>query len=277
MPRLIINADDLGITPQRSHGIFGAFEHGIVTSTTVMATMPGGEIAARHAKEKDLPTGLHLCLTTGSPVSPEGSVDSLLDHGGLFYPRERFLRLLSEGEIDLGHVQRELRAQIEWSFDHRGTITHVDGHHHLHVHPLIAPIVAVLLPEYGIRFARIPFEPLPPFGFAISEEQTTFIEGIHAWSGAARTLFEAHGVTGTDHFRGMALSGNASAKNLRHTLTRLPEGTTELMVHPGSANPMGEPFEIHPQRQTELNMLTDPGLPALLAERKIELCSYGDL
>jgi predicted glycoside hydrolase/deacetylase ChbG (UPF0249 family) len=68
-----------------------------------------------------------------------------------------------------------------------------------------------------------------------------------------------------------------SKKNLRHILNRLPEGTTELMVHPGSMASYGTPFDLDPQRQTELNMLMEPEVPALLAELKIELISFADL
>lgn len=58
---------------------------------------------------------------------------------------------------------------------------------------------------------------------------------------------------------------------------KLPEGTTELMVHPGSPLPYGLPFDIDPQRQTELRMLIDESIPELLKTQKVELISYRDL
>jgi chitin disaccharide deacetylase len=90
-------------------------------------------------------------------------------------------------------------------------------------------------------------------------------------------MYKAHGLETTDHFRGLTLAGNASLKNLRHIIGRLPEGTTELMVHPGSPISYGTPFDLDPQRQTELRMLLDESIPTALKEREIGLCSFADL
>jgi predicted glycoside hydrolase/deacetylase ChbG (UPF0249 family) len=275
--RLIINADDLGITSQRSHGIFTAHEHGFVTSASLIPNFSESQKAARHAREKELPTGLHINLTEGDPISADSDIASLLTTDGYFLGRETLHRMLSEGEIDKFHIERELRSQFEWFMEHYGQPTHVDGHHHIHVHPFVAPILVTLFDRYGISFVRIPSEPVPPFGFMIEEVQLKKIVAINNQADAARTLFEAHGVKTTDHFRGMALCGNASNRNLRHILSRLPEGVTELMVHPGSQNPIGDAFETDPQRVTEFNMVMNPELVTEFAERKIELCSYADL
>lgn len=277
MRRLIINADDLGINAPRSHGIFLCFEQGIVTNTTLLANGSNAAQAAKHAREKKLPTGLHLNLTQDSPIAKPADVASLLDAQGYFRDRHQQRRALDLGEVDAQHIEREIRAQIEWFLDHHGAPTHLDGHHHIHIHPVIVPLLVPILLRYGITKIRIPIEPLPPFGFEVDPQQLTRAAAICTQATAARTLFDANGITSTDHFRGLALIGNASAKNLRHILARLPEGTTELMVHPGSPTPIGTDFDRDPQRQTELRMLTDPGVRAILAERKIELCSFADL
>ncbi len=90
-------------------------------------------------------------------------------------------------------------------------------------------------------------------------------------------MYGAYGIATSDHFRGLTLAGNAALKNLRHILGRLPEGVTELMVHPGSACTYGTPFDLDPQRQTELRMLTDVSIAEELRERGIKLGTYGDL
>ena len=141
----------------------------------------------------------------------------------------------------------------------------------------IAPLLVALLDRYAIAFTRMPAEPLPPYGFEITEQQTKKVEAISAEAKRSAELFVAHGIRFPDHFRGLCLAGNASQRNLRHTIGRLSEGTTELMVHPGSPNPDGDPFDRDPQRQTELNMLLNPEVPSELAERKIALVSFADL
>jgi predicted glycoside hydrolase/deacetylase ChbG (UPF0249 family) len=277
MRRLIINADDLGINQQRSHGIFLCQEQGVLTSASLMPNGSDSDRAARYADERDLPTGLHLNLTTYSPLGRAADIRSLLTVDGYFLGRDTLERILGEGEVEPVHIEREIRSQVEWFLEHRGQPTHVDGHHHIHIHPVIAPILISILDRYGISFVRIPSEPAVPFGFPIEPSQSKYIEKISARADAARKVFEAHGIRSTDNFRGMALVGNASNRNMRHTLGRLPEGTTELMTHPGSHNPSGEPFDADPQRQTEVNVLLNPELKTELKEREISLCSYADL
>ncbi len=277
MRKLIINADDLGVTEQRSHGIFLCTAFGTVTSASLMVNGYGSTLAARHAREKNVPVGIHFNFTEGVPISKPGDVFSLLTPDGFFIDRESLLRKLSIGEIQKDHILREARAQTEWCIEHYGMPTHADSHHHLHVHPFIAPILTQIFDRYGISFVRIPSEPLPPFGFEIPKEKIQHLTSIITWTEESKKLFAAHGMKFVDHFRGLALSGNASARNLRHILGRLPEGTTELMVHPGSPNAIGDAFEVHPQRQTELNMLLSDELKKELKERNIELCSYREL
>lgn len=278
MPRLIINADDLGVNAPRTHGIFQCFEFGIVTSATLICNGSDAAQAAKHAREKHLPTGLHLNLTDGTPMSEARDVESLLQStAGEFRNRELQRRALDDGQIDAVHLEREIRAQIEWFLDHHGGPTHLDGHHAIHTHPFIVPLLIPILQRYGIRFVRIHEDLLPPFGYQIPEERVVALKKMSDEAAAARGFFAAEGIGSTDHFRGLAFSGNASAKNLRHILTRLPEGSTELMVHPGSMTPIGTPFDLDPQRQTELQMLMNPDVRPLLKERKIELISYGDL
>lgn len=275
--RLIVNADDLGISTARTHGIFAAFEQGIVTSTTVLPNGADAPRAAKHAREKKIPTGLHFVLTEGEPLSPLSSIASLAEDNGEFFDRYTLRKKLSAGEVDVVHLERELRAQLEWAFDHCGEVTHVDSHHHVHIHPVLVPILTPMLQRYGIRWVRIPEEALPPYGFEISEEQLERSQAISTQAAAARSAYSAEGIGSTDAFRGLALVGNASQKNLRHILGKLPDGATELMVHPGSVASSGTPFDLDPQRQTELQMLTDASLAVSLSERSIALTSYRSL
>ncbi len=277
MRRLILNADDLGIAEQRSHGIFLCHEHGILTSASLIPNYPSSTKSGRVAGERGLPTGLHLNLTTGSPMSRTSDIETLITIDGYFLGRETLERVLREKQIDLVHIERELRTQIEWFLGTCGQPTHVDSHHHVHIHPDIAPILIPLLDRYAISFVRIPSEPPIPFGYQISSEQSQKIVHLSERAENARKLFRANGIGSTDNFRGLAYAGNASKRNFRHIIGRLPEGTTECMMHPGSPNPHGEPFDADPQRQTEMNVLLDTDVLKELAEREIQLCSWNDL
>jgi chitin disaccharide deacetylase len=278
MLRLIINADDLGVNPQRSHGIFECCEFGIVTSVSIVANGSDSDDAGKRAREKGVSAGLHLNLTDEYPLSAASSIDTLVDANGHFFERARFLQLLDEGEIKREHLEREIRTQIDWIFDVYGAPTHVNGHGMIHLQPAVIDVLVPIMERSGIRFTRINDEqPLPPFGYEIPEAQLEHVRKTGELAQRARTIYEAHGIFSTDHFRGLTLHGNASLKNLRHILAKLPEGTTELMVHPGSQTAFGTPFDLDPQRQTELRMLLDATIPAMLKERKIELINWADL
>ncbi len=278
MRRLIITADDLGINAQRSHGIFQCVEFGVVTNASLMPNAGDSDMAGRHARERGVAAGLHLTLTEDCPLSNAGEIETLLEGNGTFLPKEKMRKALDDGAVDAVHLEREIRAQVEWMFDVYGAPTHIDGHHHIHVWPAVVHALLPIVERYGIRFVRMPLEePLPPFGYEVPAEQLAATRAMNDRARAARALFSAHGIIGTDHFRGHTLVGNASLKNLRHVLGRLPEGTTELMVHPGSQTTYGSPFDLDPQRQTELRMLLDDTIPSFLQEKKIERCSWADL
>jgi predicted glycoside hydrolase/deacetylase ChbG (UPF0249 family) len=277
MRRLIINADDCGVNAPRTHAIFTCMEEGIVTSTTVLPNMPDALHAARKIKERDISAGLHINLTEGSALTAERDVLSLLDTRGYLLGRKRLFEALEEGVIAVEHIEREIRSQIEWYFDHAGMPTHCDSHHNVHVHPTIAPLIGPILSRYGIGKVRVAIETLDRLPWEISAERRAFIEQMNIWGSAAKRIFESQDLHTTDHFRGFAFSGQANARRLRHLLAALPEGTTELMVHPGTCDPLGDDFSRDPQRETERNMLLDPELPAYLGSRGIELIGFGDL
>ncbi len=278
MRTLIINADDLGANTQRTHGIFQCFEFGIVTSATLLPNAVDSDRAGKQVREKKLPIGLHLNLTEEYPRSKRGDIESLIEGNGMFLSDLRMRTALESGQVQKEHLEREIRAQIEWFFDTVGAPTHVDSHHHIHTHPIVASALIPVLERYGVRFVRIPLEePLPPFGYIISAEQLEKVRHINDAAKIAREMYGAYGIATSDHFRGLTLAGNAALKNLRHIIGRLPEGVTELMVHPGSACTYGTTFDLDPQRQTELRMLTDVSIAEELQERKIRLASYEDL
>lgn len=277
MRRLIVNADDLGISAPRTHGIFQCMEEGVVRSATLIVNMPDSLNAARKIKERDRTAGLHINLTEGSPRTAEQDVHSLLDARGYFMGRDRLDQAFEEGVVKKEHLEREIRAQIEWFLDNAGAPTHIDSHHHIHVHPQIAPLLGPILNRYGISAIRVPLEITERMAWEISPERTAYIERINQRARKAKPIFESADLRTTDHFRGLALSGEAGAKRLRSLLTALPEGTTEFMVHPGACDPLGDDFSRDPQRETERNMLLDPELPGLLRSRGIELIGFGDL
>jgi predicted glycoside hydrolase/deacetylase ChbG (UPF0249 family) len=152
--RLIVNADDLGMTPGVTRGIIETMMGGVVTSTTIMVNMPSAPEAAALALKHQLAVGVHLNLTTGRPISVPNEVPSLVQADGSFHSHAEFRRRLVRLKISMREVGREFSAQIEAARRMGIEPTHVDTHHHLH---LWLPVAGVLLRvgrRSGVRKTR---------------------------------------------------------------------------------------------------------------------------
>ncbi|WP_055666969.1 chitin disaccharide deacetylase [Desnuesiella massiliensis] len=123
--KLIINADDFGLTKGISLGILDSMEKGIVTETTAMPNGLYFEEAIREAKNRGIYNiGVHLTLTWGKPILPVEQVSSLVDDKG------NFIRLGKAHSYEYEEVKRELNAQMEKFLSTGLNPTHIDGHHH---------------------------------------------------------------------------------------------------------------------------------------------------
>lgn len=139
--KLIVNADDFGITKSVSDAIIKVFTNGSVSSTSMMVNMPGTDYAIDLAKQNPkLGIGLHFNISEGRSML-EGS-SSLTSNEGYFYSRSVQLKRLLFGSVDIGDVVAELEGQYNYLSNAGLTITHIDSHQHLHMNPKIFRLVA---------------------------------------------------------------------------------------------------------------------------------------
>jgi chitin disaccharide deacetylase len=142
---LLVVADDFGIGPQTSRGILDLAKLGRVTGTVLLVNSPHAEEAVHAWREANCPleVGWHPCLTLDQPLLPPGKVPSLVNGSGRFWSLGQFLVRSKVGRIDPGHIDFELRAQLQrFVALTGGTPRLVNFHHHLHV---FAPVDRVLL------------------------------------------------------------------------------------------------------------------------------------
>jgi len=239
--RLIINADDLGYDPGVSEGIVLAMRGGVVTSSTLMVNLPHSEHGATLAR--GLPIGLHLNLSRGSPLSARFPA-ALLRAGGFDESRV--------GSLPPEVVAEEAEAQLARAEALLGERpTHVDVHRHLHRFPgVLAGLSRVAAPRG-----------LP----------------VRALDEAMREELRRAGVRTTDHFVGEA-GGEAywTEQRFAGTVAALPEGTTELMCHPGYP-PRETQTSYGLQRAVELATLTSAAAQRALVEAGVTLRSFAEL
>ncbi len=158
--RLVVNADDFGISSRINEGILLAHQAGIVTATSLMAVGRAFEQAVQCCRAVPaLDVGVHLTLVAERPLLPHRS--SLTGDDGRFPASAgAFLRRWLTGRIRRADVQAEWSAQIERVLDHGIRVTHLDSHQHVHILPGLADLSLQLAARYNIPFVRVPVEDL---------------------------------------------------------------------------------------------------------------------
>ena len=288
MKNLIVNADDLGWTDGVNHGILEAFHHGIVTSTSLLANgaaFDGGVEAARSAP--GLGVGVHLNLSDGPPAADREIVTSLLNNDGEFAggPESLLLRR-ARGGLSLAEVENEWDAQIQKVRDAGIAPTHLDGHKHVHMLPGLFEIALRLAKRHEISAIRVSLEASSlraalssgsKHNAAVVMKQGVQARGLKLLARDAREQAGHAGISTADYFCGIAQTGELTREGVEQFVKSLPDGTTELMCHPGYADAalQKSPTRLQDSRQTELQILTDAGIRNLVASLGIRLIDYG--
>ena len=276
MKRLIVNADDFGMAEPVNLGIVKGHREGIVTSASLLACGTRAEQAALLARENPtLGVGAHLCLTIERSVLAPSALPTLTDGGRLPASPFHLMSRLALGLIDKREIEAELRAQIERALALGITPTHIDGHQHVHMLPGVSPIALRLALEYHIPAIRLPVGPwTEKMGLGRSLEKF-FLEHFAL---ARKKQLDAARLKYPDYFFGLARTGRLGTKSLLGIIRRLPEGTSEVMCHPGirddalaSGRGWGYGWE------TELRAVTDESVMCAIREDGVELVSFARL
>ena len=276
--QLIVNADDYGRTPGIVQGILQAHREGIVTSTTVMMNMPGIETSLRLARqEPGLGLGVHLDFTTWKPLLPPREVPSLVDPEGFFWRADAWYSRLDR--INSTELWAEWQAQLALFRDVAGEPDHLDCHHFLHLYPPIFEVYLKLARHEDMPI-RVPFE-----AEAVNDEDSIAIgkdiglspEVVAFILNADRDLLRAQLVQHPDHFvGGFYGDDNLRVGRLLEILEAVPEGVSELMVHPGLADEeLCSTSSYTWQREREVEILCHPDIQEHLDTLGIVLVNYG--
>lgn len=282
MIRVIINADDFGLSPCVNEGIVKAHRDGILTSATLMANTPGFEQAVGLAKDNPrLGVGLHLNIVRGFPLTPPDRIPTLVGRDGRFPTSAgKVIRNLMLGRVAPADLERELRAQIERALKAGVRLSHFDSEKNLHVIPAFFRAVLALGPEYGVKKVRFvrEFRLSRHFG---QSAKAAFLSLSSAWM---RRAVRRAGVVIADRFYGISSSGRMTVAALDALLARQKEGSAEIMVHPGyvradllELEPVVGRYYINACRELELGSLLDPRLKETVRSRGIQLINFHEL
>ena len=266
MKRLIINSDDYGRTPEISRGIRESHLRGVVTSTTCMMNIPttAEDLAIALEEAPALGLGVHLVLTMGRPITAPEAVSSITDENGNFFRNKTLFDRISSVRVE--EVKKEWRAQIEAFVRAAGrNPTHLDSHHHSSYFSAgLFQAMLELAQEYdcAIRF---------PFTGNVSRELQKTNEHVP-------DLISQFDLRRPDRFVVDFYDERATREELLEMINNLPEGTTEIMCHPGYTDAAFASESVYSdQRGRELEILTDPSIKQALRANGIQLITFAEL
>jgi chitin disaccharide deacetylase len=285
-PRLIINADDFGLTSGVNRAISELHQSNALTSATLMATGSAFEEAVTIARSHPtLGVGCHIVLTDGSPVSPPATIPTLLGPDGKNFRPSLFdfVQALLRGIIRQEDIERESLAQIQKLQRAGIQVTHIDTHKHTHLFPAVSRSLLIVLERTGISAIRNPFEP----SFAKHLAHAAIKRRLQlALLNRLRPAFvqlsqlRAANILTTDGTVGVSATGNLTTTTLAQILSALPpSGIFELVCHPGynDADLDRIPTRLRSHREIEMQALLT-AIPAALSQpNSPSLIHYGSL
>jgi hopanoid biosynthesis associated protein HpnK len=274
--RLILTADDFGAAVEVNEAVARAHRQGVLTAASLMVSGAAAADAVVRAREMpSLRIGLHLVLVEGKPVLPARVVPDLVDAHGFF--RNDMARA-GAAMFFRSKVRRQLEAEIEAQFEAFAAtglkFDHVNAHKHFHLHPTIASLMIKSARAHGVTGARAPLEPQSVLGRIEPRRAVGTVMLTAPFAHLLRARFRRAGIAAPDQLFGLAWSGAMTAARLKGLIENLPEGLSEIYLHPATGPYSGSaPGYAYAE---ELRALTDPGMPGLIAGHDIRLGGFCD-
>ena len=238
MSRLIVNADDFGLTAGVDRAILELHRAGVLTSASLMARAAAtDEAIALGLSTPSLGVGCHVVLVDGEAVLSRHEIPSLVDaRTGRFQPTlGAFLVRLLAGRIRPAEIEVEAGAQIALLQSRDLALTHIDTHKHVHMFPAVLRPLLRAARAAGIRAVRNPFEPAwslraTPRAPWIRRVEVGLLRRLEP---AFRRIVAEEGFSTTDGALGVLATGSFDSKAVQSILRGPPQGTWELVTHPG--------------------------------------------
>jgi len=294
--RLIVNADDFGMTTGINRAIVEGCEEGIVTSATLMATSRAFDDAIARVRDllvskPEFSVGCHVVLLDGRPLLSPDRLPTLLDtpeNDGSPELRTKltgFARSALNGKINPDEIEAEADAQLSRIQTAGVELSHFDCHKHAHIFPAVLKPLLRAAKAHGIRAVRNPFGrifPLPFVRLLRSPKLWTRLAQMNTlrkFSASFQSEVQKHGLRTPDGSVGVLVTGALDASYFTCIADNLPDGTWEFVCHPGynDAELDHVRTRLRKSREQELEILTSSEAKLALQRRGIELISYHDL
>jgi hopanoid biosynthesis associated protein HpnK len=269
--RLIVSGDDLGLHPGINAGVVRCHLEGIVTSASLCpngAAFEGAVAALRGAP--DLDVGVHLTLVGETPLLPADRLPTLAPGGRLPADfKALFLRLMLR-RIREREIEDEMAAQVGRARDAGLRVSHLDSHQHVHLHPALLPVVVRIAHRFGIGAVRA--------SRRVASWRSLRPALISLASRLGTRRLRAAGLRTPDALVGLAETGRLDEARLQAVVASLPEGTSELVCHPGAGDgAIAASYAWGFQWDEEAAALAGPAVRETLRREGVRLIAYRDL
>ena len=282
MRRLIINADDFGLTSGVNRGIRESHQSGVVTSSTLMACgAQFQEAVALALQVPRLSVGCHVVLVDGAPVLSVEQLSSLAIAGSPPRFRESLIGFAGRAaarRLDQEQIEQEVTAQIQKLQAAGIAVSHLDSHKHTHIFPVVLRGMLRAAKNCGVRGIRNPFEPLV-FAKVGSWKRQFQLRMLHRYRATFRNELADAAMVTPDGCIGIAVTGGLTLAAFQGLIENLPDGTWELVSHPGYIDEDLDEIKtrLRASREKELAVLTSAAAKESLRRAQIELISYHEL
>lgn len=280
--RVIINADDFGMSEEVNEAVIRAYKEGVLTSTSLMVTGAAFEQAVKLAKENPgLAVGIHLVTVAGKSLLSHSEIPALVDREGNFSnnPTAAGLKYYFSPRARR-ELRKELAAQLEKFHSTGLPLSHLDGHLHLHVHPVIFKATLDLGAKYGARRMRVPAEERH---LALAFDRANRLQKtIHTllFGGLARYMkkkLRERGFTFPERVYGDLQSGRMSERYFLYALDNLTAETSEIYFHPAVYADDRLLNKDERQCSIEFEALTSNRVKEKVEELGVKLVNYSEI
>lgn len=271
--RLILSADDFGMSQEVNEAIEQAHRNGILTTASLMVAGPAFEDALKRARRlPNLRLGLHLVVIEGDSILHDPHIT---DRSGWF----------GRDQLQLGFsyffnpskrtaLKKEIEAQFRAFSGTALALDHANAHKHMHLHPTVGAMLIQTGLNYGLKAVRTPMEPAGPLGVRSSLGDNA----LEQWTRVLRYQIRRSGMKTNDYCFGLRWSGHMTPERIAELIPRLPTGTSELYFHPATGqNAQMAHLMAGYEQKGELETLLSPKIRQLLERENITSIGWTDL
>jgi hopanoid biosynthesis associated protein HpnK len=277
--QLIVNADDFGFSHEVNRAVIRAYREGVLTSCSLMVSGEAFEEAVRLARgNPGLGVGIHLVTVSGRSVLPPNTVPALVDSTGHFSsnPTAAGLKYFFSKQARF-QLYQELAAQFERFHNTGLPFSHIDGHLHMQLHPVIFKAAIELGARYNVRRLRVPHDDLIlalRFDRTSAFRKVTLAAIFGMLSRFMKNKLRSCGFLFPERVYGLFQTGKMNEAYFLQALKGLNARSNEIYFHPAV-------YDIHRQSQlqaeVEFDALTSQEVMERLERLEIKCINYFEL